>query len=54
MKSGRNLSDKWRSTFKIGDTQLRSITEIAPKALFLDVNKSPIRHSFRVDAKFLW
>ena len=29
----RNLSDMWRSTFKINATQLRSVTEPAPKSL---------------------
>ena len=29
------LSDMWRSTFKIGEAQLRSVTEIAPKSLLL-------------------
>ena len=31
--------------------QLRSVTEIAPKSLFLCVNKSPIRYGFRAGAK---
>ena len=34
----QNLSDMWRSTFKIGEAQLRSVTEIAPKSLFLCVD----------------
>ena len=29
--SGRNLTDMWRSTLKINEVKLRSVTEIAPK-----------------------
>ena len=39
------------STLAINAGQLRSVTEIAPKSLFLCVNKSPIRYGFRVGAK---
>ena len=31
----QNLSDMWRSTFEIGPTPLRSITEITSKSSFL-------------------
>ena len=39
--------------YNVGDrrVQLRSVTEIAPKSPFLFVNRSPIRHDFRADAK---
>ena len=43
----QNLSDMWRSTFKIGDAQLRSVTEIAPKSLFLCLNWRSIWNGFR-------
>ena len=41
----------WSSTFEIGATQLRSVTEIAPKSPFLRVNGNPIRYAFRAGAK---
>ena len=49
-KSGRNLSDTLKSIFKIVAVQLRSV-KIAPKSLFLHVNRSPIRYSVRVCAR---
>ena len=50
-KCGRNLSDAWRSTFKIGPAQLRSGTRIVPKSPFLFVKRSSTRYNVRVDAR---
>ena len=50
-KSARNLSDMWRSTFKIGAAQLRSVTRIVPKSPFLCVNRNSTRYKVRVDAR---
>ena len=36
-----NLSDMWRSSFKISAAQLCSVTEIAPKPPFFCVNRCP-------------
>ena len=48
----QNLSEMWRSTFKIGAAQLHSVTEIAPPQLkFLCVNRSPIWYGFRLAAQ---
>ena len=50
-KIGRSLSDAWRSTFKIGPAQLRSVTRIVPKSPFLCVNRNSTRYNVRVDAR---
>ena len=39
-----HLSDMWLSTLEIGSTQLRFVTEIAPKSPFSCENRSPIRY----------
>ena len=49
-KSGRNLSDMLKSTFKIVAMQLPSV-KIAPKSPFLRVKRIPIRYSVRVCAR---
>ena len=41
----------WLSTLQIGEAQLHSVTNIAPKSCFLCVNQSPIRYGFRAGAK---
>ena len=41
----------WLSTLQIGEAQLHSVTNIAPKSRFLCVNQSPIRYGFRAGAK---
>ena len=46
-----HLSDMWLSALEIGAAQLRSVTEIAPKSLFLCVNTSPTRCGFRASVK---
>ena len=48
-----HLSDMWLSALEIGAVQLRSVTEIAPKSLFLSVNRSPIRCGFRAGVKII-
>ena len=45
------LSDLRLSTSEICATQLLSVTEIAPKSLFLCVNSSPVRYGFSACAK---
>ena len=40
-----------RSTLEIGAAQPSSVTEIAPKSLFVFVNKSPIWYDFRALAR---
>ena len=47
-RNSRNLSDMWRSTFKIGAAQLRSVKEFAPKSPFLRMKRGSIRYSFIV------
>ena len=42
------------SPLKIGAVQLRSVTEIASKSLFLCVNRSLIRYGFRAGARAIW
>ena len=46
----RNPSDSWQYTLKIGEAQLCSFTEIAPKSTLLCVNKKPIRYGFNAGA----
>ena len=46
-----HLSDMWLTTLEISAVQLCSVTEIAPKSLFLYVNRGPIRLGFRAGAK---
>ena len=46
-----HLSNIWLFTLKIGAAQLRSVTEIAPKLLFLRVNRSHTQYGFRAGAK---
>ena len=45
------LSDLRLSTSEICATQLLSVTEIAPKSLFLCVNSSPVRYGLSACAK---
>ena len=47
LKNWRDL----RSTFKIGTSQLRYVTEIAPKSPFFCLNRSSVRNSCRVGPK---
>ena len=46
-----HLSDMLRTTLEISVTQLRPVTEIAPKSPFLCVNRSPIQYGFPAGAK---
>ena len=41
----QDLSDMSRY-FEIGEAQISSVTEIAPKSLFFHVNRSPTRYDF--------
>ena len=41
-------------TLEIRAVQLRSVTEIAPKSLFLCVNRSPVRNGFCAGVKAIW
>ena len=45
------VSDVSRSTFEIGAAQLRHVAEMAPKSLFLCVNRSHRRYDFSGGAK---
>ena len=47
----QNLSDMKHSTFEICAVQLCNVSEIAPKSLFLCVNRRPIRYDFCAGAK---
>ena len=52
-------SNMWLSTSEISIAQLCSITEIAPKSLFLQnvhvyVNRNPMRYGFCAGAKAIW
>ena len=46
-----HLSDMWLFPLEIDAAQLRSVTEIAPKLLFLCVNRSNSQYGFRAGAK---
>ena len=46
-----HLSDMWLFPLEIDAAQLRSVTEIAPKLLFLRVNRSHTQYGFRAGAK---
>ena len=41
----------WRGAGQRGAVQLRSITEVAPRQLFLCVNRSPIRYDLMTAQK---
>jgi len=53
-RGSQNLPHMRRSTFGMGAAQLGSVTVIAPKSLFLCLNRSPIGYDFRVDEKAIW
>ena len=50
-KSGTNLFDLWRSTFKICAAQLRSFTKNRAEMTVLMCEEKPYRHGFRARRK---